>query len=430
MSYTTVTVSANSAYGTPLAEQGDQPILVYNPSDNTNVYLSSNPSFTIGQSDNVTLRPLMTIVLTNLTDNTYAATSGVSGVQLELMPAAAVGVSPVDVAIALSALGLATSANQNTQISTEGNIEIGVGTSNNYLGGTSAGALISTAGITVAKDMLHANSGVTTELAALIASGSVTGTPGGVPLLSNAAQLISYGGTITGSTNMTLATVTQISYDGFIEFGTASAGPGYLCVSLQWESAGGYVFVENYYLICGSTGSPATVYFRGPCKGESLLVTLSFNSGITSVVINNFYMYQNSRPFTQDRWYSDGQSTITYPGFTNTAVGMNMDNILHISDPNIAASGSITYPLPMYCGRCSISGATPSNTTNYQMIIEAVSDFNNANSGVPIFNEFSNASGIISIQDQYLPKAQCQISLRNNAAAAETVNAAIVTGDF
>lgn len=102
-------VSANSQYATLIEASPNNPILAYNSDTANNIYQSEDHSFTIGQTNVVTLRPLASVVL--ITD-TYFATNGVANVILETMPSISITPSPIDVAASLITAGLATANNQ------------------------------------------------------------------------------------------------------------------------------------------------------------------------------------------------------------------------------------------------------------------------------------------------------------------------------
>jgi hypothetical protein len=117
MTTQTITVSSEDLYPTLIEASPNQPILIFNTSDNINVYASEDSSFSIlSVTSSIIVRPLGYIIMIV---PMYFATQGVPNVEVQALPAIGVGPSPIDVAASLILAGLATSANQTTAIANQ-----------------------------------------------------------------------------------------------------------------------------------------------------------------------------------------------------------------------------------------------------------------------------------------------------------------------
>lgn len=145
----------------PLFPAGQGSVLLVNNDETHTVYVDNNKSVT---TSSVPLPPQGQITVDG-TVQWWGATLSPATVQLVAAPGGTQWNNPVGVQIALSALGLAKDTTVNNV-----HEDLALGT-NPYLGGTSAGALTANAGKSIAQDMLAAQSGVTTEIAALLQPG-------------------------------------------------------------------------------------------------------------------------------------------------------------------------------------------------------------------------------------------------------------------
>jgi hypothetical protein len=328
--------------------------------------------------------------------------------------------NPVGVQIALNALGLATAANQVTQNNT-------AAFTNDYLGGTAPGALISAAGLSVAKDMLHANSGVTSELAALLASGSPSGTPGGVPLLNLDQQVTQQTTLVVGSTT-TLGpfSIDQPSYVGALSFVNGAAGGASLTIFLNWtDGAGNNVHVDAINLWAGTGASPHIVMFEGPTRGTEVSITLTVSASST---LNFYDFYQSSRIITKHQYRSNQWLA---SNVTGTVAGNGVPgNVVAVCNASgLAAGGTTTFLLPMYIGRVMIYIQTSSGTSDMQCILRNAAD-PSAVGDQSLLLMNSTSAGIGFQNDVFLPYTQCSFSLHNGNAATKNLFAVITGTDY
>lgn len=273
-------------------------------------------------SQAIPVPPLGSVALTTSRDVWVSTNGGSFTVNALLLPGGSQwSPSPAQIAAQIQALGLATSANQATQIT-------GQTAQNGYLAGTTPGALVGAAGLTVAKDMLHANAGVTTELAALLATGSPAGAAGGMPLLRYTNQVGTAAGTSLpgGGPAQTLvnqAGITQPGYEGFITaWFPASAGVTipFISVVFSWvDSASGYTVKAQYFTLTTGANAGASIayYLNGPCYGDKLIITaLNLDPAVAADI--NWVINQTSHIFETDKIVQPQYATANAPpGFLN-----------------------------------------------------------------------------------------------------------------
>lgn len=400
--------------------------MLFNTSNNTNVYLSDDPSFNAGTSDTdyVILRPLASFVIIA---NMYLATINVQDVVVFTLPGISATPSPIDSAASLITAGLATSALQTTNIST-------IETSNQYLAGTTPGALISTTGISVSQDMLHANSGVTTELASILATGAPGGTTGGIPLLVFGNNVLVNGANqnlpINTAQQYGPFTINQPSYDGYLSVtSSAAGGTPVLTILFAWTQGGVTLYQDLYYVYQGQNGAAAhTIRFKGPTKATSLTIFITPTGH--SAILNQFQVMQHSRVYPYDIWRSESNSQFQNAG-ASSQVGYDLAaNILaSVSPINIGAASSQILTLPLWVGRAQLQASSASSAADLTVTISSASETNVSNVG-NVYQAISNGNGLISSVPIVLPRAQCQLTLKNGNAAAQNINFFLTIAEY
>jgi hypothetical protein len=379
-------------------------------------------------------------------------------VQLLVMPGGTQWFNPVGVQVAVDALGLATADNQATQISAAGTtndtlisgiglpvgaateegvagVASGIGTSNGYLGGTESGALVGVSGNTIGK-----------EMAAWVAGGDVSATPGGVPLLNLYTSLISETVTLpydSGSyTTIGTATLTQPSIEGTVQLKNATAGTALACPTQVWF----YWYDTNNELIaCDSfsayptisTGDPHLIGFTGPSKGATVeVIAVNFNGTSGNDVTLTITLNQSSRVYSRFKVQSQSvgiaaDSQVFPSGIASGTGWPNMDptaGVLAEISVSIAEGDTETYFLPLYRGRAFISGSFAEASTDMQVyILNNTSLYANSNAFI---NLFANSSGAIEATEVALPGHQCLLSIRNTYSATETFDVTLIAADY
>lgn len=356
--------------------------------------------------------------------------------------------NPVGVQIALNALGLATASNQVTQTGAINAPAYGPSTLTEQL--TQTGAINApaygpstlaqqvTQQTQIPLNMKASGQGVTTEIAAYLASGSPTGTPGGVPLLTYRNSLVSQTSvalanatTVSFPSSGTLP-VTQIGYDGLIEL--QAAGATTLLVNCEiivtWYDSGTVIDSQVYNVYAGQASTtPHSIYIKGPTRGTEFSISFTNNSG-TAITITSCQIFQNSRVYTCDLWrtitgvFMCGTSaTLSIAGYETSGNFIGVEN-------GVAVAAGVTeaYVLPLYTGRVSIVGGTTSDTSDMQLYLSnSISPA--AVQGI-LFDSFSDGVGIIVPTVWGMPRDQCTLNLRNTNAAGKNLSAAILGLDY
>lgn len=324
------------------------------------VYIGNDPG-----SQAIPVPPLGSVALTTSRDLWVSTNGGAYTVNALLLPGGSQwSPSPAQIAAQIQALGLATSANQAAQIATQATA-VNQATQNGYLAGTTPGALVSAAGLTVAKDMLHANAGVTTELAALLATGSPAGAAGGMPLLRYTNQVGTAAGTSlpAGGPAQTLvnqAGVTQPGYEGFITAwfpNSAGVTIPFISVVFTWiDSSTGYTVKAQYFTLTTGANAGAALYYylNGPCYGDKLIITaLNLDPAVAADI--DWVINQTSHLFQTDKIVQPVYATTNAPpGFTNPN-GVPGLGVIATVVVAVAASSSLSRLMAVYSGKVLLS---------------------------------------------------------------------------
>jgi hypothetical protein len=283
----------------------------------------------------------------------------------------------------------------------------------------------------VSQQMLSEFFGVSSQVAALIATGQPGGAPGGVPLLNFANVIVNLGTTSIGTSESVFPStgtyaISQIGYEGQIDIQTGNAGATFLGISLQWSDPGGVAIAnDTFWLAVPGGTNENTVRFSGPTKGQQLQIFMESSTG--TVTVNNLRMDQTSRVYINDRWYSRNFSG-TFPGFANIPqadISANTIAAISVSIPTVTTS---SWLLPMYTGRAALIAQTLSGAADLAISIANASDTHITNGFV--YTALSDATGRVYQPLLVLPRAECQLNLRNTNAAAETVTCQLVAADY
>lgn len=462
----TLTYEIASQNGLLVAEADGSNVLLVNLDTVNTIYMGTENSFGVsaGSPDSVPLAPQASMVADGSTD-WYAAIPTGQKAQLASLPGGTQFDNPVGVQIALSALGLATAANQNTQNNTAlaTNNVLGTGialplnaaketggalagvnnntfAASNFLGGTNPGALTAVAGKSIAQDMLHANSGTTTEIAALLASGSAVGTPGGVPLLNLFSLLFQSAKTsIAGNsaTGFGGQNSNQPGTEGMIQLwnnGAAASVAIPVAVYVVWDDgAGNIVDVDSFsaFPAQASNLDAATYTFRTPTKALHVGVTVvNPNATAGNSIFATVTMWQSSRIFNRFEARSMGlQSSGLFNPTGQVQFATSLPALIpsldvfkgvYSANPTIATGVTQLYLLPLLNGRATVMANTASDTTDLQVVIAPIGS-EPALAAFPL-NQESNAQGFVGPYEINMPPVMCQVELRNSNAASKAVN--------
>jgi hypothetical protein len=434
----TIYTVPGTGYAALIVNAGDGPTMVINRDETVQLYVGSDNSVASknGTGDIDIIDPLSYIVYDGI-DSKYAiaATPGVEIVVDAVKGATNWAPSPAQAAQQIALLGLATATNQTTQIGHESNIDSAtttnlptlvtgihlpinaaqesggqLATHTALLQGTTPGALVSGAGRSIAQDMLGAHVGVTTEVAALLATGSAGGSPGGVPLLAFANQIV----------NQTLKTITgpdlpangvpvnQISYEGFFE--CSSTVNCQAVVEMEWFIGTNPVALETYIIECGTAADTHILFAQGQCKGTSLTVTVT--PAVGGSLTYAMMVYQTSR-IIQDDWESLDILLVSN-GLALVPNDVTNGVICNYPVAALGPGATVTVQLPFFVGLCTLSGlgASSANAYSVVMMVVAASDPGYAGSNGLIWGQTIPASSDNSYP-LAMPRAQCEMQVKN-----------------
>ena len=334
-----------------------------------------------------------------------SAASGQTVAQVVVSGSSQISPSPAQIAAQIAALGLATATNQGTQI-TEAS------STNGYLGSSSSGALVGTAGNTVGE-----------EVAALIATGSASGTPGGVPLLGNPVTQSSASMPSTIAASGTLTVVSNLNLEGFLswdlhmtaECNAASLNP-FVTLNIQWLSAsGGTVMWDEIWTVAADETATNQTIGGGPVRAGFLTMVITNLDSVNSLTIETFVLQASSRPYADpDTNLITQNAGGVNPVYTKPSHGSNLDGVVGYWTGTLAANASAELIGGMNNGTenaiVSVSGTSPNLAVTISTIINGF-----AIPCTPTFDVGTEADSQSIVF--YQPRGALIVNLTNNNAS-------------
>lgn len=310
------------------------------------------------------------------------------------------------------------------------------------LGSTAPSALTTAAGVAIAQDFLHANVGVTTEVASLLATGSATGSPGGIPLLRLTNNLgNASNATIAAGVTSTLLTTTTINQPGYeaefmVSMPASSGTVPFLKLIVVWtDSVSGLtVGQRTFFLTCGNGSTNAlSFYIFGPARGNEISMTLT-NLDASATATYSWTFNMTSHIYTADKIVQPSFATTAPNGYTNP-VGFPNAAVLLNSNPTILASAATSRLLPVYSGRATIMVNNSGSTTLHAYLTDPVATgsglYGNVQSRYEGFDNTHLASGDTVMQEIFLPYGPLLLTLTNESTTASgTCNVGIIGSDY
>jgi hypothetical protein len=269
--------------------------------------------------------------------------------------------SPAQVAAQISALGLATATNQSTQI-------------------TQGTTLATNQGTQIAQGTTLNNSVNATpnSTAALIATGSAAGTPGGVPLLRYTNQLGNGSGkTLAGAASVNLITTMAINQPGYEMTITcnmpASSGTiPFASLVFNWiDSVTGIAVKSAYFIVTAGNGPSNALqfYINGPSYGDQLTVQLT-NLDPSITLTYTWVLNQTSHVHLVDNIIQPAYAATGPNGFSNPG-GTPGLGMLAIAHPSVGFGTNLDRLLAVYSGKIQL---TIDNTGNSSAMTVALDD--------------------------------------------------------
>jgi len=304
----TITVSSISTQPSLVASKNES-VILYNTSTIATIYLSNDVSFNIGGPNVVSLRPLAQIV-TDGTHNWYAATSGLVGIGLQVMPGSTATASPADIATAIALSGL---------------------------------------------PLISDSTEVYNATAVTAAAGSSYILPSASTYFS--MPFIGYEIWCSIYTNAATASVFEIELDWY----DPSSG---VLVDLT----------RTWVYASGQSSLPHQFRIKGPTKAGELQVRINNAWSSTNAVIYSLVVLNNSRVYAVDSAVTvsalgtfPGFTNVATADAPSRVVYMPGTSIA-------ASGGTLTWLLPLFTGLFTIASLTGSGTTDEGITCTAVAD--------------------------------------------------------
>lgn len=332
-----------------VVSEGDSPTLIVNR-DLVNTIVYGSQQIAGSNINAIALIDPLGSVLVDGTQDVYLLAAAGNPIADVVTGSSGWTPSPAQTAAQIAALGLARDSSVLSVNATLGtpaqtsdinnvNTTLAFGTNPNIQ------ALGGAANRSIAQDMLFANKGTTTEIAALIATGAANGSPGGVPLLRGTKTLNNGSVNIGASGNSILVNNLTITQPGFestfvTSLPVASGTVPFAQIQFQWIDSATSTTLEtkNYFATAGNgPGNAVTTYVNGPCYGDKLLVT-AFNLDPAQTLTFGFVINQTAHFYEHDHVLQAGYPPTAPNGFTNPN-GQPSASILAQSNPSIGPNG-------------------------------------------------------------------------------------------
>lgn len=403
-----------SSQPTLIVTAGDGPCTIVNNDELNTVYFDNNIGVNPTRSTTVFLPPQASTSVDGKSD-VYAICSAGDTADFLVFPGIVPWQNPVGVQIALNALGLAKESTQLLVESNTGNTATNVDTVNTTLGTPAQTADIDTVNTTLGSPAQH-NDVVTTGPANTADNIASTG----VPLLSNANNLINLSNTVIaagGSNSQGPVDINQIGYELFISIeSAATSNSPYFQMILTWtDSASNRVVSTEEWDLMGGNAAFQQYCGTGPTKGDRLSISFN-NSDAANSVTFVFSFTLNSRVYVRDDIRQI--TTHTPPGFTNSNIDVPA-NILGAMSPSVpTGSGGLTRLLGLFAGLANISianGAQPISITITCIANPTAGLGPSTEDLIYSTNVAANANANASIN---LPRGICSVFILNTGSAA------------
>jgi len=250
----------------------------------------------------------------------------------------------------------------------------------------------------------------------------------GVPLLGRSGLLHNVSGNVNAGATVNLATktITKIAYEAFVTLLDNAAGTAKKTVTVQFkfsDSISGQIVDQvNFDIFPGATAAHQVI-ITGQTAGDTLVVSLTNND--TAQVAYTVVMLECSRVFPHDHQFK----SLNKAGGTGAILGsydILGGLILDTAPAGVAAGTSVDRWLFCYNGPVSIHIGSPgANACTVQ--------FNSLDSQAT--NDGTIYAKVMTPPPNHafdlldMPKSQCVINIKNNAAAAATFTVTIIAED-
>ena len=293
-------------------------------------------------------------------------------------------------------------------------------TASGALAGTATSALLGVSGNTIGK-----------EIAAWLAGGAVSSTPGGVPILHGFSSFSAPQQSIPANSSVTLNSptggFTAPSY--FIQLApvtTTNVGVTnpFIQVTMKWCIDSGYTTIiarEDWIIPVGQVAAFVATFGKGPVKGPYLQIVFANLDPSVSMTLN-WALAQSSHPIARDDWRGNGASIFGVPAANGVLAFGNI--LAAFNSVSIPGSASNQYILPLYAGAAWLTA----NSSLANINISVQSTIHNA----IVHQEISVPLTTASAQEQLvmLPREVCYLNVKNTNAGANLFTCAIIAQEY
>lgn len=277
------------------------------------------------------------------------------------------------------------------------------------LGGTSAGALLGTAGNTLAY-----------EIASMLANGNNTGVAGSIPLLHGTRNVYLSGNqTILPGATFQPANI-PFTRPGYIFRITANMGVGlavapYAKIDITWLMAAQNIATwEEVWYIYGGNNNNKRSNGKGPAMGDTMQIAITNGDAVNSMIVN-IDIYETTQAPARSDWRDIDAAPSSGASKSNNKAAANI-----LADQNqvVAANGLAQINLPLYAGQAQLwlNQNTHAGST---VQIAPVGAFDLANQEPLINIDWTQAANVY--EGIILPRCPCSIIAQNPNAATATL---------
>lgn len=381
----------------------NDPVMLVNPDILNNIFIGndqSNQLIAVPALGSITIDPNQHDIWTstnggNFTVNAYLLPKGTNWVP-----------SPAQIAAQINALGLATAVKQDSQ---------------------SGGA-----GRSIATDMLNANKGVTTEVAALLATGNAGGTPGGIPLLRKTAQLGAGSNlnVLAGATPNLISNVNlnQPSFEMSIScISTGAATIPFFSVNIVWTDSvsGATMGSKKVFITQGNgVGFQIQTYITGPVYGNQMSVSVTNFDPAVTANIASWVINQVSHVYDVIRTIQP--IYIAVPNFT-LPDGSPATGTIAFTRPTILANGNAFRLCAAYSGKAILGIDNAGGTSAIWVSLEDPGKLYQTTATSPRMQPIAVAASTNFLGEVALPHGPVLLAIENKSTTTAVTPSVTLT---
>lgn len=221
-----------------------------------------------------------------------------------------------------------------------------------------------------AQSMLQTYFGLSTQIAALIATGNPFGAPGGVPLLAAPVTIYNAPATLAaGAVNEIIDDVngqTVHNMEAFLSYEIAisqacdaTADSPFILYQFSWyaDAAATILVYQESWSLPGASNRAIEYIGSGPVRGAYLVITQTNFSSVHNQYVTTFAVLGNARPspMLQPDWRSTNISGAVVPGYLPASYGRNVDGVLGYASGSIPFNDTQYLLFGLYNGQVELS---------------------------------------------------------------------------